>query len=569
MALSKQIQGEISRADIDSTFLMWGRGSGSQPLREDPLLEDKLNGRVVEYQELELDPYVAACLQSRKMAVISRPWDVVPASDDEQDKAVAEFVRSQLKTIAFDDICLKMLDAILVGYSVAEIIWAQKGGQITIDDVRSRNPDRFTFIKPNAPTKGQPRNPSPGKAPPSVKGPTADLWGYQLRLLTDAHPIEGQPLPDKKFVIFSWGSKHANPFGFGLGARVWWPAQWKKDVVKASLVFADRFAEPAMLGKFSPEASTQQVNALEGFLQDLRSQSWAVLPTDTEISFLEAARSGTTDLYDKLLAWCDQQIARAILGQEYGASANQGLGGAPALQDGARLDALVRSDADLLSHAINRSLITWLVGFNFPGATPPQVWRNFDSEEDLGSRAGRDSSLYQMGFRLTLDQVLKIYGEGYEDIQAKSAGDNDPFAQLFGGGGFGGEEPATEAAPPDELPEDEPIEDEPLDEPVMVPGQPPPKPPTSPKPPKPKPVTGDIQEPPAELSEYAHLSQAPIATIARATGRPLNTVLVVWRRGCDEWRSLEHCPHSMRVWARARVLRFCYGDPHRGDRDLA
>ena len=395
MALSKVILNEISSAEIDPYYSMFGGLIST----DDDLLRMHLAGDITRYQQLELDGTVSACLQKRKMAVVSREWALKPASDKPRDIAVTELIRKQLEEILFDNICLSLLDAILVGFVPAEIIWGQDKKQVKVQAVRTRNPARFSFVKSKQ----------------AIAKDVANYDGYELRLLKMGSPLTGVSLPDRKFIVFSYGSKTSNPYGVGLGSKLWWPVLFKKEIDKASLVYADRFASPTILGFYQP---TQDAQSLENFLQSIHGGSYAALPEGYKIQLLEAQRSGTADIYRWMLEYWDKQISRIILSEMFGGEA-QGLSGAPAkIDEGVRLE-IVKADSDLLSAAINQTLIKWLSEYNDPSATPPWLYRIFSEEEDLNQRASRDKTLYDMGFRLTLEAVKRIYGDNYEDMQGK------------------------------------------------------------------------------------------------------------------------------------------------------
>src|SRR5512139_3430257 len=97
------------------------------------------------YDEIERDAYAYACLHKRKMAVIGRDWHVEPATPSRKDKLAAKIVEAQFKAMQFDAVCYHLLDAILKGYSVAEVMWVVRGSEIAVDRVIPRNAARFTF----------------------------------------------------------------------------------------------------------------------------------------------------------------------------------------------------------------------------------------------------------------------------------------------------------------------------------------------------------------------------------------------------------------------------------------
>ncbi|HEU0283165.1 MAG TPA: DUF935 family protein [Gallionella sp.] len=351
--------------ETDDTLLTRGKGKGL-----------KL------YDEIERDCQVYGDLQKRKLAVVSRPWQVDPASDAPLDKKAADIVRRQLASEAlnFDNVCLKLLPAILKGFAVGEVMWGYNGAEIVVTEIRPRNQRRFCFGE-----------------------------DYQLRLKTVANPIPGDALPERKFIVHSFGSDDGNPYGLGLGTRLFWPAFFKRKGISFWLTFVDKFASPTPVGEYPsgtlPADQTKLLNALDALSQS----AGVVIPQGMVIKLLEAARSGEAG-YEKLCRYLDEQITHAILGEAPSVKGGGGQAASAAItRNEVRLE-LVRADSDLLSATLNRTLVKWITEYNVPGATPPRVWRKVEPQQDLGEVAARDKIICDMGFRPSLTYINETYG---------------------------------------------------------------------------------------------------------------------------------------------------------------
>lgn len=338
------------------------------------------------YDEIERDAYAYACLHKRKMAVIGRDWHVEAATPSRKDKLAAKIVEEQFKAMQFDSVCYHLLDAILKGYSVGEVMWKVAGSEIAVDRVIARNAARFTF----------------------------HVDSEDLRLRTMEHPLEGEQLPDRKFVCHSVGSKIGSPFGLGLGTVLFWPVFFKRQGIQFWLTFADKFGAPTVVGKYPSGTSQPDQNTLLDALRALSRETQVAIPEGMTIELLEAQRSGSVTTYETLLRYMDEQIAYATLGEAAGGQNSGGaLASAAILRNELRLE-LVESDADLLSNTLNHTLCKWIAEYNVPGANPPRVWREIKAEEDLKARAERDKLLFDIGFRPTIDYITETYGDGWE-----------------------------------------------------------------------------------------------------------------------------------------------------------
>jgi len=399
---------EIASIDRDWTKVFFG-----QVLRnDDDTLLTRGGGKGLKiYDELERDAHAYADLQKRKLAVVARPWEVDAASEDDADIEVADMVREVLKRIQFDRICMELLDATLKGFSVGEVMWklyesSEHGLLAAPANVIARSQLRFTF--------GKVRDQETGEHP--------------LRLLTQASMIEGEELPGRKFIVHRFGGKDGSPYGLGLGNRLFWPVFFKRQDIGFWLVFADKFGSPTAIGKYPKGALEAEQKKLLAMLRQIANDVGIVVPEGTEVELLEAARSGSIDTYEKLARYMDEQISKAVLGGTVTTQAQStGLGsGVANTQNEVRIE-IARADADLLSDTLNATLVRWIVEYNRPGAAAPKVWRNFEEQEDLNSRAERDVRIGELGYEPDEAYILETYGPGWKK---RAAPPPSPFGGL-------------------------------------------------------------------------------------------------------------------------------------------
>ncbi len=384
-------QGEIATAKINPFEPVF-----NNTLRpKDATLATRGGGRGIWiYDEIERDCHAFAVLQKRRLSVVSNEWHVEAGGDAPADKVAAERAQRFLRSLPFDQICANLLDAILKGYAVGEIMWRPENGEVVPYDIRIRDQRRFVFD-----VEGRPR------------------------LLSTANLITGVELPDKKFIVHRFGAKDGNPYGLGLGTRLFWPVWFKRQGLQFWLTFADKFGNPTPVGTYPPAATEAQKDALLDIVQSIANDTGITMPEGLQVKLLEATRSGGANgIYDSLLKYLDDEIEKPVLGSTQTTSSRaSGLNSSvSAVQDENRLE-LVRADADMLSGTLNSTLLPWIRDFNDPTAKAPQIWWDVDVDEDLLIRAQRDNQLSQMGFRLTLDAVKEIYGDFYEVATPKPA----------------------------------------------------------------------------------------------------------------------------------------------------
>ncbi|WP_157662644.1 DUF935 domain-containing protein [Sulfuriferula sp. AH1] len=378
------------------------------------------------YDDIERDCHAYGVLQKRKLAVVARPWQVDPASNDTLDIKAADMVRAQLSAIGvpaadnpgdqvvmasnFDLVCFNLLDSILKGFAVGEIMWDIDGKEIVAREIRPKDQRRFNFDT-----------------------------DYKLRLKTWSQLIPGETVPPRKFIVHTFGAKDGSPYGIGVGSRLFWPTFFKRQDITFWLTYLDKFGSPTAVGKYPGGTPAEQQKDLLNALAAISQDAGVTVPDNMVIELLEAKRSGTVT-YEQFARYMDEEMTFAVLGE---APTSKGGGGAQQTAALAREEVrleLVQADADLLSATLNATLSPWLTAYNVPGARPPKIWRQVQEAEDLKARSERDRNLFVIGFRPTLAEVTKTYGGEWEAVPPAvvrktdalpaafaEAGDNGPF----------------------------------------------------------------------------------------------------------------------------------------------
>jgi phage gp29-like protein len=301
------------------------------------------------------------------------------------DKAAADFLRANIETLGWDTICDKMLMGVFYGFAVGECLWAPDGRYWTLDAIRVRDRRRFGFDGEN-----------------------------RLRLKTLQQPL-GELLPEKKFWTFAAGADHDDaPYGLGLAHWLYWPVWFKRNGHRFWATFLERFGTPAAVGKYPAATPLADQTKLLEALRALRRDAAVTIPEGIAIELLEATRSGTAD-YATFVGQMNAAILVAAIGQTASTQGTPGKLGNDDTQNDVRLD-IVRADADLLSASFNATVARWLTEWNFPGAAVPGVWRLVEEAEDLKTRAERDKSIFEMGYKPTQRYIEETYGGEWEVV---------------------------------------------------------------------------------------------------------------------------------------------------------
>ncbi|WKE67513.1 DUF935 family protein [Gallaecimonas kandeliae] len=367
----------------------------------DQILQLRSNGDYEIYRQVLRDDQVKGVWSQRQLAITSKEWTVTPGGKTRKDQAAADFIREQVAQVGFDRVTGLMLFGVFYGFAVAEAMWGRDGRFVTLDEIKVRDRQRFGF----------------------------DGAG-RLRLKTFGQP-NGELLPERKFWAFNTGADHDDePYGLGLAHWLYWPVLFKRSGIKFWLIFLEKFGQPTAKGTYDSNATPAEKQRLLQALSAITTDSGIIVPQGMQIELMEAARSGSAD-YVALVDRMDRAIAKVVMGQVASSEGTPGRLGNDKLQGEVRED-LIKADADLICESFNRSIVRWLVEWNFPGAALPSVYRKVSQDEDLGERATRDKTIFDMGFKPTLGYIQDNYGEGWQEKAPIAPPPPNPGQALLG-----------------------------------------------------------------------------------------------------------------------------------------
>ncbi len=342
----------------------------------DPVLK-RLGKDIQAYNDLLADPFLAGCVTSRKAGVMSLNWEL---SDQGANTDIISAVISALNPHRlFND----MLDAVLFGYSVLEVIWERQGGLILPSAVLAKPQHWFVFDEDN-----------------------------NLMLRTRDH-FMGAPVPERKFILCTHVPTYINPYGQAVLSRCFWPCTFRKGGFRFWVQFTEKYGSPFIVGKHPRGAKTGEIDALADSLDNMIQDAVAVIPDDASVNILEAGGKGASaDVFNKLIDACKTEISIAVLGQNLTTEVKGGSYAAAETHMRVR-DEIMEADQRIIEDGVN-TLIRWIWEINFQG--DPPVFSFCEAAEDLKALAARDQMLYAAGARFTPAYWQRMYGMEPDDL---------------------------------------------------------------------------------------------------------------------------------------------------------
>jgi len=372
----------------------------------DPVLLAKGGGKGLKlYDAVLRDTHTSSVMQTRILAVTGREWEIVPPDGDDSPEMeeICSFLKKTFLSCNFDQARQELLKGIVYGFYVAEIMWKASESAWTIDKIMPKHPRRFSFTQER-----------------------------ELRLLTPFNQIEGEEIPPRKFITFTYGNSD-NPYGSGVGQVLWWPVWFKNNGIQYWMTFLDKYGLPTVTGQY-PVGTDQEIqDKLLEALDAIQKESSIIFPENMKVALLDATRSGNAS-YQGLCDYMDNSISKAVLSQTLTTEVGKtGSYAASQTHNDVRKE-VVKADSDCLCECLNGSIIPWLVDFNFgPQVEYPKIWIRLEDEKDLKPLADRDKILYDMGVPFPVSYFLETYSipapEGDEEVISNSTAGKAPGKQ--------------------------------------------------------------------------------------------------------------------------------------------
>lgn len=260
--------------------------------------------------------------------------------------------------------------------------------------------------------------------PPAARAAAAWMCPWRVttneaRYLRHPHPLHGEALEPRKFLLARQEASYANPYGFADLSMCFWPTVFKRGGLKFWVTFTEKYGTPWLVGKQPRGTPGPEVEELLDKLEAMIQDAVAAIPDDSSIDVLEAGDKGASaELYKELLMFCRSEVSIALLGQNQSteassthASAVAGLEVAEAIRDG---------DARMVEATFNQ-MLRWVTDLNEGENAPAPTVELYEEESVNTKLAERDSNLKSAGVNFTTQYWMRAYKLEKGDIAEQAA----------------------------------------------------------------------------------------------------------------------------------------------------
>lgn len=330
----------------------------------------------------EREMHYSSVLRTRKLAVSGLTPRLV--NDPNIDSKITEAVEQIIGSPRFSDLVADLLDAIAKGYSVAEIMWDRSGKHWQPAEYLWRDPRWFRFDMQDR---------------------------EQLKLLTEARPDIGEPLPPYKFIVHYPHLKTGLKISSGLARLAAVGYMCKIYTLKDWMQFLEVFGMPLRIGRYQRGANKEDINTLRRAVINLGTDAAAVIPESMKVEFVKEAVGGQSgdSVFYTFAKWIDSQISKAVLGQTM--TADDGSSKAQAEVHNEVREDIRDDDARKLLNTINSQLIEPFIVLNFgPQEHYPRVEFPIEESTDVAAFCDGLAKLIPLGLKVSQPWVRKRLG---------------------------------------------------------------------------------------------------------------------------------------------------------------
>ena len=247
---------------------------------------------------------------------------------------------------------------------------------------------------------------------------TSDLFGYDYT----------------KYPASLWTIPDGTDTGKGILEPVSLIYLYKRWALSAWSEYAEIYGQPTRIGKIEGRDEETFNNMVE-MLSNMGSNTWGVFNKEDEIEFIDTMKSGTGEtVFERLANYCDEQIAKAVLGQTMTSSDGSSRSQAEVHERIASI--YILSDQKEIEFVVNGELIPRMIqigqGGEYAKLQDHEFQFFYEENVSLKERSEIDSNIVsKMGKKLSNEYIEKTYNvELSDEIEEDEEDDNEGMSKI-------------------------------------------------------------------------------------------------------------------------------------------
>jgi phage gp29-like protein len=317
---------------------------------------------------LSSDDHLCSVYETRINGVAGSKWKLTPGESKPEladlAKRAADDCERVLKALpGFRRSMRDLLDGVGVGWSIAEIIWEQRGDEWVPADLIWIHPRRFRFDEFFTPYLWD----------DGLAGIDASERGQPMSTRVGA---SGMALTANKYIVHIPRVLPNYPTSSGLllaCVRPWWTKLWAQ---KFQLSGAELAGNPRYMATAPQSAPANVFEELLDNLNQLSADGVAAFREGTQVQVQAPLAQGAGGVWDSIRMHCDAAFSKTILGSTLNVEIGSGGGNRAAAESQSDMTITPRITADSVSlwETLSRDLLRPYLVFNrhrYGGIVPP------------------------------------------------------------------------------------------------------------------------------------------------------------------------------------------------------
>lgn len=326
---------------------------------------------------------IIGAMEQRSGALTGVEYDVQPGGGSPADAEAAKRFEETLRECGelngldtFHDLVVHLTFAAVMPFTVSEIVWGEGGN---LEGFSALEPHYFTLRESFVP-----------------------------RLICDEYP---SGMPEEKarnlFVIHQFRRK-PDPVRAGKIRVLAWLHCLQNWPLKDLLSFIERFGMPFVVATVDKKTWDDEREVLHHLIRNFGPNGGGVFSQGTQLQLLNAANTGSDNVYFKALEFTHNAIYTLLVGQLASSSDSSGMSNGDA-QSGVRQD-ILEADARSIESTVRAQIAAPWTRFQFgEGVAVPRLHFQVEKPEDQLQAAQVISTLSQAGFKADDEELSKRF----------------------------------------------------------------------------------------------------------------------------------------------------------------
>lgn len=299
------------------------------------------------------DTRLRGMIGNRRKAVSKRPFAVQSANlDDERANEAADLVMRNITKLKWKSFIRELMDGRIYGVQVNQKIWGKdENGNLCITSLVGVDRSKIQQANWGA----------------SLKNPNftfGELLISKYRYGTETIPVA--ELLEENSVIVAVDKDDKGKYdlhGIMRGVLRWYIV--KLFTLQSWSQYAEKYGFPITTATTSEAMFNKNSALMKRLLSSVGSNRYGVFLEGMDVKIANGASTANIDVFERLLANCNNEIAIGLLGQNLTTDVSGGSFAAAKVHLDV-LDAIIEDDAEFIDEIVNDQFVKPLVALNFP-----------------------------------------------------------------------------------------------------------------------------------------------------------------------------------------------------------